>query len=57
MPYSEIIIKNLVAYTSRWSLNAAILLNSKLFSNKILVMVIINSYKFSLSSTVKISDY
>lgn len=57
MPYSEIIIKNLVAHTSRWSLNAAILLNSKLFSNKILVMVIINSYKFSLSSTVKISDY
>lgn len=57
MPYSEIIIKNLVAHTSRWSLNASILLNSKLFSNKILVMVIINSYKFSLSSTVKISDY
>ena len=57
MVFSEIIIKNLVTHTSRWSLNAAILLNSKLFSNKILVMVIINSYKFSLSSTVKISDY
>lgn len=57
MVFSEIIIKNLVTHTSRWSLNAAILLNSKLLSNKILVMVIITHTNFSLRSTVKIGDY